>query len=110
MADDEGTKPAVEVARAATGEGEESDRDRAWTGHPVNIRVSFWTPWDRVYLVLLGGQECRAPSRRVEERKRHALLTVHNLLVAFAFAMTLVGAAIFGSAVAMYFAGVLLAG
>lgn len=104
MADTEGTKPA---SGAAIGE---ADRDRAWAGHRVNIRLSFWTPWDRVYVVLLGGPEGRAPSRRVEERKRHPLLTFHNLLVAFAFAMTLLGAAIFGSTAGRYLAGMFLGG
>jgi hypothetical protein len=109
MADTVGPAPAPEDVRAATGTGAEADRDRAWDGHRLNIRVSFWTPWGRVYLVQLGGPERRAPSRRLEERKRHPLFTVHNLLVMFACAMTLIGAAVFGSAVGMYFADVFLA-
>lgn len=36
--------------------------------HPLDFRRSVWTPFGRVYLVLLAGPERRAPQRRSLER------------------------------------------
>ena len=36
--------------------------------HPFDLRRSFWTPFGRVYLVLLAGAERRDPERRSFER------------------------------------------
>lgn len=36
--------------------------------HPVDLRRSIWTPFGRIYLVVLAGRERRAPQRRSFER------------------------------------------
>lgn len=95
---------ADQGARARPEETDRETRDRAWVGHPLDIRVSFWTPLGRVYLVILGGPERRAPGRRREERKRHPLLGLNNVLVVVGFAAILVGAAVLGSASGLYIA------
>lgn len=36
--------------------------------HPLDLRRSVWTPWGRIYLVLLAGPERRSTERRTLER------------------------------------------
>jgi hypothetical protein len=36
--------------------------------HPFDLRRSVWTPWGRIYLVLLAGPERRSTERRAIER------------------------------------------
>ncbi len=38
------------------------------------------SPFGRFYLIFLGGRERRSTERRVEERRRHPLVTAGNLL------------------------------
>ena len=66
---------------APAGEGEATTTKQVWAGHPFDIRLRIWTPFGPRYLVLLGGREHRPSDRRREERKRHPLWTLYNVLV-----------------------------
>lgn len=45
--------------------------------HPIDIR---FTVFGRVFMVILGGRERRHRQRRIDERSRHPLRTVANIL------------------------------
>ena len=66
----------------------------AWEGHEIDLRLSIPLPFKRYYFVLLGGQERRRKKRRVEERGRHPITTLRNLLFlgVFTSVFTMVGA------------------
>lgn len=82
----------------------EGEEKTAWTGHPFNVRLSFWTPWGRVYLVLVGGPERRPSDRRREDRKRHPLWTRNNVFGGIGLAVILFAAGILGLAAGQYVA------
>lgn len=60
---------------------------RAWSAHPVNIRLSLPMPGQRLYLMLLAGRERRRPERLRQERRDHPLRTLGNLIFAGAAAL-----------------------
>ncbi|MEM7041799.1 MAG: hypothetical protein AAF543_03200 [Pseudomonadota bacterium] len=56
---------------------------RDWGQHPLNLRFSLPLPFGRWYVTLVAGKERRGKERLVEERKKHPLETVPNLLFLF---------------------------
>lgn len=65
--------------------------EMAWGEHPIDIRVTLPFPGSRRYLVLVGGKERRDPSRRSQERLRHPLVRVGNIVSFFVFLLILAG-------------------
>jgi len=65
---------------------------RAWSSHPVNVRLSFPFFGNRYYLAMVGGRERRSQERIEEERDRHPISTTAHiffgmgLLTLFGFA------------------------
>lgn len=55
---------------------------RAFTTHPVDIRLSIPTPFGRFYLAILGGRERRSRARLATERRLRPLATTANVLFA----------------------------
>ena len=51
-----------------------------WNKHPVDIRLSIPLLFARYYLVLLGGRERRSGERLSEERKRHPVGKLGNVI------------------------------
>jgi len=51
-----------------------------WSRHPVDIRLSIPTLFNRYYMVLLGGPERRDAGRLAEEKLRHPFQKVGNFL------------------------------
>ena len=51
-----------------------------WSRHPVDMRLSIPTLFNRYYLVLLGGPERRAAGRLADEKLRHPFRTLANFL------------------------------
>jgi hypothetical protein len=75
--------PADSLRRAASGV-------RPWSSdHPINLRLSIPSPFGRFYLTLVAGRERRNPERRAEERRRHPLVTLGNMIFLFSFGMVL---------------------
>src|SRR3546814_6040089 len=48
--------------------------------HPVDIRLSLWLPFRRLYLTVIAGREKRDSARIAELRRRHPLRRVGNTL------------------------------
>src|SRR3546814_2199452 len=48
--------------------------------HPVDIRLSLWLPFRRLYLTVIAGREKRDRARIAELRRRHPLRRVGNIL------------------------------
>lgn len=57
--------------------------------HALDLRRSFWTPFGRVYVVLLCGPERRAPDRRSFERLLRGGLRVGGVLASALLAAVL---------------------
>ena len=55
--------------------------ERAWGGHPVNIRITIPLLFRNYYMTLLIGPERRSPERRAIERQKHPLLTFGNGII-----------------------------
>ncbi len=72
---DSATAVAVPPAR------EEGSSRSEWTGHPVNIRLTIPLPFRSYYLTIVAGPERRSKERRGDERKKHPLLTIGNVIV-----------------------------
>ncbi len=72
--------------------------DVSWSSHPVNIRLTIPTIFNRYYLVILGGSERRDKERITAERRRHPLPTLSNILFLLGF-----------GGLAVYFSSVLIA-
>ncbi|MGI9500341.1 MAG: hypothetical protein ACR2P3_09895 [Geminicoccaceae bacterium] len=53
---------------------------REWGQHPLNLRVSLPLPFGRWYVTLVAGRERRGTERLIEERSKHPLETVPNLM------------------------------
>lgn len=51
-----------------------------WGKHPVDIRLSIPSLFNRYYLVLIAGKERRGKTRLDEERKRHPFSKLYNFL------------------------------
>lgn len=66
--------------------------ERAWNGHPVDIRMSVPLPFGRCYLALVAGRERREPDRRRAERRARALVTAGNVLFVLATVALFYGA------------------
>jgi hypothetical protein len=59
-------------------------RNRPWTAHPVDIRVSFKLPYGKYYVCLVAGPE-RRPEWRVDtERRARNLMRLGNVLFVLA--------------------------
>jgi len=58
--------------------------------HPLDFRRSVWTPFGRVYLVLLAGGERRAPERRSLERLLRGGLRAGDVLASASVACLMV--------------------
>ncbi len=56
----------------------------AWTGHPVNIRITIPLYFKNCYLTILAGADRRTRQRRAAERAKHPVRTVGNLLFVIA--------------------------
>lgn len=55
--------------------------DRTWTkNHFINIRLSIPLFFTSVYLTIVAGTERRSPDRLRQERGKHPLATLGNLL------------------------------
>ena len=76
------------IARAAA--------PRAWSSHPVDIRLSIPLPFGRYYLALVLGPERRRPERRAAERVSHRLMTFANIV--FVLSIVVVFYAVLGAA------------
>jgi hypothetical protein len=48
--------------------------------HPVDLRLSLPLPGRRFYCTIVAGRERRAADRRRQERRRHPLRTIGNIL------------------------------
>jgi hypothetical protein len=57
-----------------------SEHKRDWGRHPLNLRVSLPLPFGRWYVTLVAGRERRGKERLIEERNKHPLDTVPNLM------------------------------
>lgn len=57
--------------------------------HPFDLRRSIWTPWGRVYLVLLVGPERRSDERRAIERVLAGLGRAADAMVSTTLALCL---------------------
>ncbi len=60
-------------------------RQDTWREHPVDLRLSLPSPFDRFYLALVAGRERRGFARRVVERERQPLGRLANLIVILGF-------------------------
>lgn len=59
--------------------------------HPVNIRLTIPFFSRSFYVAIVAGVERRSRARRVEERRKHPLLTAGNLVVYAILGLCLVG-------------------
>ena len=57
-----------------------NDGPSEWKNHPVNVRFSLPFFGRRFYFTMIAGGEQRSPARIDEERTKHPVLTVSNLL------------------------------
>lgn len=70
----------------STASANQAETERAWgRRHPINIRVSIPLIHGRWFFTLIGGPERRNDERRSEERKKHPLLTLGNVIFLFIF-------------------------
>jgi hypothetical protein len=85
---------ASQISAAQTGSAAQPG-SVAWSSHhPVNLRLSIPLPFlGRYYLTLVMGKERRSKVRLAEERKKHPVATMGNLLF-FAAMGTVVGLAL----------------
>ncbi|MEL6963075.1 MAG: hypothetical protein AAFO01_09990 [Pseudomonadota bacterium] len=61
---------------------------REWNGnHRINLRATLPLPSGSWYVTLVAGPERRQKGRRQEERKKHPLETVPNLLLLLSVGM-----------------------
>ena len=77
--------PAFEADGKAALRPQEADKPaaqaREWTSqHPINLRVSLPLPFGRWYVTLVAGRERRGKDRLKQERKKHPLETMPNLM------------------------------
>lgn len=72
---DEGASDAAQQpAQSAT-------YSREWTNrHPINLRATLPLPFGRWYVTLVAGRERRGKERLVQERRKHPLETMPNLM------------------------------
>ena len=68
----------------------------AWTGHPVNIRITIPLLFKNCYLTILAGADRRNRERRIAERAKHPVRTAGNLMFVFAGAGLFYIAAVLG--------------
>jgi len=61
----------------------QSETDRGWESHPIDIRISIPLIFGRWYFTLVGGPERRDPKRRKTERRKHPLLKLGNVIFMF---------------------------
>jgi len=55
--------------------------DREWSNHhPINLRATLPLPFGRWYVTLVAGPERRSKTRLVQEREKHPLETIPNLM------------------------------
>lgn len=67
----------------------------AWSGHPINLRLSVPFLHTRFYLTIVAGRERRPEDRRQQERSAHPVVTFGNALFAIGVStlITLMGLA-----------------
>jgi len=70
---------------------------RAWSRHPINVRLSMPLFGNRYYLAIVGGQERRSPKRIADERNRHPISAASHVF----FGMGLITLCGFAALVAM---------
>lgn len=57
------------------------ESDRTWGGnHPIDFRISVWLPFLPFYVTIVAGQERRSKKRRQQDRRKHPLLTLGNMI------------------------------
>ncbi len=78
------TTTADDTVENASNEQEEPSQPktyaRDWSRHPLNLRVSLPLPFGRWYMTLVAGKEKRCKGRLIEEREKHPLETIPNIL------------------------------
>ena len=57
-----------------------ADTTPGWKSHPVNVRFSLPFFGRRFYFTMVAGNEQRSPVRIAEERAKHPVITVSNVL------------------------------
>lgn len=77
--------PADEAEESASSEAhpaaKPTPQSRDWGGqHPINLRVTLPLPFRRWYVTLVAGPERRSSERLQQEREKHPLETLPNLM------------------------------
>lgn len=77
--------PIDEMSPNASSENQEAVWSKAsqqeWQGHhPINLRATLPLPFGRWYVTLVAGPERRRRERLTEDRKKHPLDTLPNLM------------------------------
>jgi hypothetical protein len=85
------TEPPLPPSTSAKSHGD-------WGRHPLNLRVSLPLPFGRWYVTLIAGRERRGAERLVEERDKHPLDTVPNVLFLFSAGIISTALLLLGSA------------
>lgn len=89
------TNALEEVVESSSGEHKTSVRPKAyardWGRHPLNLRVSLPVLFGSWYVTLVAGKEKRCKERLIEERKKHPLETIPNLLFLFSLGIFTTG-------------------
>jgi hypothetical protein len=94
-----GDLPPAVTSRDADTEAHSGERDRpgkqVWGGdHFVNIRLSIPLIFVRFYVTIVAGKERRGAPRRAEERRKHPLARLGNMMV-LGSSGTVIGIALF---------------
>lgn len=71
---------------------------RSWDGsHTIDLRLSLpWLAGRRFYLAFVAGRERRSPARRSQERRRHPVARLANVVLLLAMG-TVIGLALFAA-------------
>jgi len=73
-------EPAETITEGHQRRAQPKTFEKDWSKHPLNLRVTLSLPFGRWYVTLVAGNEKRSKERLVEERKKHPLETIPNLL------------------------------
>ena len=83
--------PAGTTVQASTSDGQDSHQaapdgaaqPRWGSDHPVNIRLTIPLLFRSYYIAIVAGSERRSRERRIEERKKHPLFVLGNIVFLF---------------------------
>jgi len=105
---------ALDKPAASTGGEGVKAGAKEWGRHPVNIRISVPLGIGRYYITIVAGRERRSRERRVEERRKHPLVSAGNLGAFFTLGVICGLAALaviqFGAAYVLLRSGVMVVG